>query len=306
MQVGHDMFGAQAERDGTARGRQVELAGGWQDRLGDAGDGDGAVGGDTAGQEVHLGRPDEACDEKVGGGAEDLGRGAGLFDPAVAHDDDLVGQRHRLDLVMGDVDHGVAQAAVEFLDLGPHLVAQLGVEVRERLVEEEDARFAHHGAAHGDALALAAGQLAGPAVEIGGEFQNLHRLGHAAVDFGARQAGDLQPEGEVGAHAHVRIEGVGLEHHRHAAAARGDVVDDLSADADVAPGDGFEPGDHAQRGGLAAARGADEGDEGLVLDGEVDPLDGDLAPVGLDEVGQPHLGHQRGVPGGRDLTRGSA
>ena len=46
------------------------------------------------------------------------------------------------------------------LDLAAHLVAQLCVEIGQRLVEQEDPRIAHDGAADGDALALAAGELA--------------------------------------------------------------------------------------------------------------------------------------------------
>ena len=52
-----------------------------------------------------------------------------------------------------------------FADLAAHLHAQLGVEVRERLVEQEHLRVAHDGAAHGDALPLAAGKLARPPTE---------------------------------------------------------------------------------------------------------------------------------------------
>jgi hypothetical protein len=50
---------------------------------------------------------------------------------------------------------------VQRLDLGAHLHAQLGVEIRQRLVEQEHLRIAHDGAAHGDALALAARKLRG-------------------------------------------------------------------------------------------------------------------------------------------------
>jgi hypothetical protein len=46
------------------------------------------------------------------------------------------------------------------LDLGPHLDAQLGVKVRQGLVEQEHLRVAHDGAAHRHPLALAARQLA--------------------------------------------------------------------------------------------------------------------------------------------------
>ncbi len=92
-------------------------------------------------------------------------RVADLLDHAVAHHDDLVGHRHRLDLVVRHVDRGRLEPLVQFLDLGAHLHAQLRIEVRQRLVEEEHLRVAHDRAAHGDALALAAGELARVAVE---------------------------------------------------------------------------------------------------------------------------------------------
>jgi hypothetical protein len=81
------------------------------------------------------------------------------------HHHDLVGHGHGLDLVVGDIDGGGLQPLVQRLDLGAHRHAQLGVEVGQRLVEQEHLRIAHDGAAHRDALALAAGQLPGIAVE---------------------------------------------------------------------------------------------------------------------------------------------
>ncbi len=55
---------------------------------------------------------------------------------------------------------------MELGDLEAHLHAQRRVEVRQRLVEQEGLGLAHDGAADGDALALAAGELARLAVEI--------------------------------------------------------------------------------------------------------------------------------------------
>jgi hypothetical protein len=81
------------------------------------------------------------------------------------HDHDPVSHRHGLDLVVGHVDGGRLEALVQFLDLGAHLHAQLGVEIGERLVEEENLRVAHDRTAHRHALALAAGELPGIAVE---------------------------------------------------------------------------------------------------------------------------------------------
>ncbi|MNY10779.1 hypothetical protein D3C86_1437740 [compost metagenome] len=41
---------------------------------------------------------------------------------------------------------------------------------------------------------------------------------------------------------------------------------------DLATGDGFQPGDHAQQRGLAAARGADDDDELAIGDFHVDAV----------------------------------
>ena len=113
-----------------------------------------------------------------------LERRADLLDQAVMHDDDLVGHGHGLDLVVGDVDRGGLQPLMQLLDLGAHLHAQLGVEVGERFVEQKHLRIAHDGAAHGDALALAAGKLARIALEIGAEPEDVGRAIDPRVDLG--------------------------------------------------------------------------------------------------------------------------
>ena len=88
----------------------------------------------------------------------DLARRAELNQNALAHDADAVGHRHRLDLVVRDVEHGGAQLALDALELEPQFGAQLGVERRQRLVHQIDRRLAHQRAADRDALHLAAGQ----------------------------------------------------------------------------------------------------------------------------------------------------
>ena len=66
---------------------------------------------------------------------------------------------------MGDVDGGGLQVALQVLELASHVGAQLGVEVGDRLVEEEHLGFAHDGAADGGALLLPAAELYRLAVE---------------------------------------------------------------------------------------------------------------------------------------------
>ena len=68
-------------------------------------------------------------------------------------------------------------------DLGPHLHAQLGVEIRQRLVEEKHLRLADDRRAQRNALPLPAGKLARPAIEQRRDSERFGRLGRAAVDF---------------------------------------------------------------------------------------------------------------------------
>ena len=60
-----------------------------------------------------------------------------LLDAALVHHRDAVGGDHRLGLVVGDVDRGDAELVVQAPDLEAHLLAQIGVEVGERLVEQQ-------------------------------------------------------------------------------------------------------------------------------------------------------------------------
>ncbi len=98
-------------------------------------------------------------DEQIARPVVDRRRIVELLDDAALHDGDAVGKRQRLDLVVGDVDHRVLQRLVQALDLNAQLRAKFGVEVGQRLVEQEDVDIAHQCPADRHALALAAGKL---------------------------------------------------------------------------------------------------------------------------------------------------
>ena len=59
---------------------------------------------------------------------------------------------------MGDIDHGGIDALVKGFDLRAQLHPQLGVKVRQRLIEQENLGVSDHGPAHRHPLALAAGE----------------------------------------------------------------------------------------------------------------------------------------------------
>ncbi len=99
------------------------------------------------GQQVHRRCAHEPGDERRRGLIVDLYRSPELLDPALVQHSDLRGHGHCVDLVVGDVDEGGVQPAVQGGQSGPGTRAQLSVEIGQRLVHEEGHRFTDHGAA---------------------------------------------------------------------------------------------------------------------------------------------------------------
>jgi hypothetical protein len=170
----------------------------------------------------------------------------------VVHHGDPVPHRHRLDLVVRDVDRRRFQAALQSQDLGARLDAQLRVEVRERFVHEERRGLADDRPAERNALTLTSGEGARLAIEQALEVEDLGCVLHAPFDVLLRRFHELEPECEVVEHRHVRVQRVGLEHHRDVPVLRRNTVDDARVDLDLSPRDLLEPGDTAERGRLPA------------------------------------------------------
>ena len=103
---------------------------------------------------------DEAGDEAVGRPLVEIALRADLPHRAFAHDDEAVGHGQRLLLVVRDHHGGEAELALQLADLDPHLLPQLGVEVRQRLVEQQHVGPEHQRAGQRHALLLAARELA--------------------------------------------------------------------------------------------------------------------------------------------------
>ena len=101
-----------------------------------------------------------------------------------AHDGDPLAHAQGLELVGRGVEHGHAELAVQPLELGAGVVAQLGVEVGQRLVEQEQLGPADQRPADGDPLLLAARGRGGLSVQRVADAQELGRLADPAVDLG--------------------------------------------------------------------------------------------------------------------------
>src|ERR1700722_1401519 len=111
---------------------------------------------DRAFKEIHGRRAHKIGDEEIGRRIVNLHGRPDLLQLAILQDSNLGRKRHRLDLIVRDIDDRCSGLLMKPLDLDTHVDAKLGVEIRERLVEQEHLRLAHEGSAHGDALPLTA------------------------------------------------------------------------------------------------------------------------------------------------------
>ena len=186
---------------------------------------------------------------------------------------------------MGNEHGGNARFLLDAADLLARLQAQAGVQVGQWLVQQQHAGHLDQRAGDGHALLLAAGQLAGLAIQ---QLLNLHQPGgllralnhlHLGQLIGARQV--LQGEQNVLQHCHVRIQGIILEHQADAALFGGQLGHVVLAKEYLARRRLLQAADHIQRGALAAAGGAQQADQLAIRNFKIEVIDRDHLVRGL-------------------------
>ncbi|AOJ01904.1 hypothetical protein WS70_08735 [Burkholderia mayonis] len=162
---------------------------------------------------------------------------------------------HGFHLIVGDINGGcVANFAMNSCDLVACLHTQGCVQIGKRLIEQKNTRLAGDGAPDRNALSLAAGKCSRLAIQQMFDLECVRYVENLFSDHCLGRSGQRQSEGQVFIHGHVRKERIALEHHRHAAARGRYEIHSLLTNIDVSLRDIFEPSDHAQQGGFAAAR----------------------------------------------------
>ena len=211
-------------------------------------------------EEVHRRRADEVGDEHAAGPVVDLLRRAELLDHALVHDGDRVGHRHRLDLVVGDVDGGRVDAVVQRAQLAR--TSARGTRRRACRAARPSGRPSAGARWRGRARRAGGRRRQSPPTGGRADGRSAGAAPSPRRCAGSRRAGmpwAAQRKADVPAHVHVRVEREQLEHEGDVALARRAEGDVLAVEADAARGRQLEPGDHPQRRRLAAARRARAG-----------------------------------------------
>jgi hypothetical protein len=195
--------------------------------------------------DVHDRTADELRDEQIRRMLIDIGWRSNLLQHALVHDRDLVGHRHRFDLIVRHVNGGGAVLDVNMLQLGAHLLAQLGVECADRLVHQHRFGPPHEGPPDRDALHVATRQSRRALVEPMLDTQGFGDLAHTLIDCRLALVRCAQRECDVAVCGQVRVEREQLEHKRDVAIGGLQLLDWLTVDKDVSAVDIFESGDGA-------------------------------------------------------------
>ena len=173
----------------------------------------------AAAQQVHAGLSDEGRNEGVRRVLVEVFRIAQLLHCAGAQHGDPVGDRERVELIVGHHDHGGAEFSLEPPNLASHRLSQTGVEVADRLVEQVQVRLLHDRAADRHPLLFPSGNRLDSPIEERFDAEQTRDAFDALGDLAARGPPYAQRIGKIFAHGHVRIERIALEHHADAAVA---------------------------------------------------------------------------------------
>ena len=248
--------------------------------------------------EVHVAH--EGGHEAVGRPAVDRVGAVQLPALALLHDRDPIGKGQRLLLVVGDVDGRDAQLGLQLPDLVPGFFPQLGVQVGQRLVEQQQVGFDDHGPGEGHPLLLTTGQLRHGTLFQTGQSHQVERSRDAVRSLGRRHLPGAQAEGHVLEDGHVGEKGVVLKHHPGVPPVGGHVGDVLVVKEHGTGSGKDKPGDHAENGRLAASARPEQTEELAVGHGQADALHDRVVIEMLGEAIEGDLGHGRRSEWGGD------
>ena len=169
---------------------------------------------------------------------------------------------------MGHVDRCDTHLVLNPLKLDPHLLTQLEIEVRKRLIKEQETRLGDNRAGQRSTLLLPPRKIGRQLVRFRGQAHERENFVHPVVDLGLVDLPDFQRISDVLGHRHMRPNSVTLEHHTNVALLRrqeqafGRRGIDHITDADTSAINAVQSRNTHQGGGLATTRRSQQGQKG--------------------------------------------
>ena len=220
-------------------------------------------------KEVH---PDEVGDVARSGSSGHVGDRALLRDAASLEHDEAIGERHRVEQLVGHQHPRAGEGREVETELAAQLGAGTDVERGQRLVEEHQARLDHERPRQRNALLLAPGERSRLGIGTVRETDAFEPRTGAAARVRSCHTAAAKPEGDVLEHGQVREQQVVLEHHPDRPSLRLDehvplrIVDDVPVEGHAARFEGEQPRERTEQRRLARAVRSEHGNR-LALGG---------------------------------------
>ena len=128
---------------------------------------------------------------------------------------DAIGQSHRLGLVVCHVKHGKLELLLQRADLQTHLLAELGIEIGKRFVQQQNRGRVNERRRQRDALLLPSGQFRCAAGFKSLQADDRQSFRHSLPDNRCAFTAHPKRKGDVFENGQVRPDRVGLKHHSH-------------------------------------------------------------------------------------------
>ena len=181
---------------------------------------------------------------------------------------------------MGDIDERDAGGLLDAFQLDLHVLAQAQIQRCQRFVQQQHLRLVDQCPGDGNTLLLAAGQTVHAAVFVALQADDFQHFIDPAVNFVLGQLCYLQAESDVVVHIQMRKKGITLEHGVDLPLVGRNVVDDLPVKRHRAGSRRQKAADDPKRCGLAAAGGAEQCEEFVIVEIKIDAVENTL-PVEL-------------------------
>ena len=188
-----------------------------------------------------------------------------LLDAALVHDDDGVGHRKRLLLIVSYIYKSNAHRLLNTLELVLHILAETQIQSAQGFVEQQHLGAVHERTSNCDTLLLTAGELSHSAVFKTLEAHYLKHFGDTLVDLLLRHLCYAQTEGDVFVNVEMRKQSVLLKDRVDLSFVRRDIVYPDAVKHNVSGGRLDKAADYPERRCLAAAGRTEQRQKFLII-----------------------------------------
>ena len=213
-----------------------------------------------------------------------------MFYTSLVHHRHMIGQGQRFDLVVRDIKNRQIHLPLDAPQLGPEFVPQPGIQVAQRLVEQQKAGIVNQSTSQCDPLLLSSAELGRGSFLVACQPYHLEDLIDLLCRITLGNSSHLQRVTHVLLDGHMRPNSIGLEYQTEISLFGGNKSvprngdNGLAKNRDLAPVRELQTGDYFEGGALTATARTEERQGFSAANLEANSVEGDRMAVGFRQL----------------------